>query len=185
MNLKLPPLSCALCTGALDPLEPFFRATGDFLSPRDPLAKYANLPLHWSCYADWSERPRFAQSYVQAWVVANRRNPFWWTACADDQIFISVNPEPPVEEAAVRLMTVGSDIRVPLVQWKEWLRDPQSITPNLQPVEVETLQTLLPRLRERFPDDHAVVQAIDPEEKTRSAHGGARQRRTASTEDEP
>jgi hypothetical protein len=168
-------LTCALCRGPIDALGDFFRASGDFLPATDPLVPFCNVPLHWSCYAQWPERTRFARLYVQAWINANRKNPFWWSVYHDEQVYVSVNPERPVEEASVRLCAVGSDIRVPLTKWAAWLADFDQVTPGLRPVEKEALVAALPTLRARFPDDRAVVHAINPHEKRtpgpRSRHG--------------
>lgn len=166
MPTIVPELNCALCGGTIDALGPFFRASGAFLPPTDPLTAYCNTPLHWSCYGEWEHRERFAQQYVKAWVKATRMNPFWWIAYQDERLLITVNPVPPVEEACVRLTAVGSDIRVPLPQWPRWLARPESITPNLQDLEKRELKKVMASLRERFPDDHAVVHAIDPGEKS-------------------
>jgi len=156
---------CAICKQPVDLLEKHFRASGDFLPAGDPLTPIANAPMHWACYAGWPERPRFARHYVQAWIKANRRNPFWWSVWRDDRVYVSINPQRPVEEASVRLMSVGSDIRVPLPRWANWLREPEQITPGLQEIEREALAEVLPTLRRQFPDDYALVHAIDPDEK--------------------
>lgn len=165
MGSLLPELCCGLCGRTIGAREPHFRATGDFLTPKDPLSRHANTPMHWSCYAEWPERSRFAQRYVDAWREANWRNPFWWAVHDDDRVYIAVNPERPIEQASVRLRDVGSDIRVPLPRWTEWLLDVERVTPGLQPVEKKALEAVLPLLRERFPNDHAVVHAIDEDEK--------------------
>ncbi len=161
----LPKVGCGLCGAAVDLLKPFFRTTGVFLPAQDPLIRFCNAPLHWECYARWPERPRFAKRYVEAWAKANRKNPFWWTVCRDERVYVAVNPVKPVEEASVRLCAVGSDIRVPLPRWTEWLATPKQVTPQLQPLEDQELAAVLPELRRRFPDDHAVVDSIDPGEK--------------------
>ena len=127
--------------------------------------------MHWACYATWSDRPQFAEKYIAAWVLANQKNPFWWQAYRDAHVYVSVNPQPPVEEASVRLCAVGSDIRVPLPKWPAWLADPRRITPGLCDLEQSTLADVLPTLRERFPDDHALVHAIDPAEKRPAGRG--------------
>lgn len=165
MTSPLPQPHCPLCEQPVDPLGSFFRATGDFLPSGDPLTRYANAPLHWSCYVEWSERPRFARHYVDAWIKANRRNPFWWSVLRNDDIYLSVNPQKPVEEASVRLYALGNDIRVPLPRWPEWVKTPDAVTPQLHEVERRALDEVLPDLAKRFPDDHAVVDAIDPDEK--------------------
>jgi len=165
MATLLPDLTCALCEKGIDPTGAYFRTSGQFLPADDPLARYCDAPMHWACYEAWSERPRFARAYVDAWVVANRKNPFWWMVHRDEQVYLSVNPQPPVEEASVRLSAVGSDIRVPLPKWTAWLADPEAVTPTLQPVETVALTEVLPVLRERYADDHAVVHAIDVDEK--------------------
>jgi hypothetical protein len=156
---------CALCGKAVDLNSPLFRATGDFLPPRDPLARFCNVPMHWTCYSAWPERPTFARSYVAAWMGANRANPFWWSVYKDERVYVSVNPERPVEEASVRLSAVGTDIRIPLPRWADWLANPQRVTPALSALEVAELAVVLRVLRAHYPDDHALVDAIDPDEK--------------------
>ncbi len=161
----VPQLKCALCDGVIDPPTDCYRATGDFLPVGDALRDYCNAPMHWDCYAQWSERERFARHYVDAWVKANRKNPFWWSVYRDSDVYVSVNPGRGIEEASVRLYAVGNDIRVPLPRWPQWLDNVDAITPGLHPFEKKMLDAVLPRLRDQFPDDHAVVHAIDPEEK--------------------
>jgi hypothetical protein len=185
MTLVLPKLKCALCGRAVDLLDDFFRASGDFLPAKDPLVPFCNVPLHWSCYAQWPERPRFAQAYVEAWIHANRKNPFWWSVYRDEQVYISVNPESSVEEVSVRLCAVGSDIRVPLTQWSAWLDDAERLTPELRPLEREALAAVLPLLRERFPDDHAVVHAINVAEKEPRTASRLREKRAHASLPDP
>src|SRR5512140_2579961 len=167
MGRTLPEMKCGLCGREIDPLGAFFRAGGEFLPAKDPLRPLSDAPMHWPCYAAWPERPRFAKRFVDGWVAANRKNPFWWTVFRDEAVYVSVNPQPPVEAASVRLCTVGTDIRVPLPRWKAWLANPREVTPDLQELETEVLGAVLPALRSRFPDDHAVIDAIDPAEKPR------------------
>jgi len=173
MSKLVPDLQCGLCSRPIDPLKPHFRASGDFLPKGDALTRYCNAAMHWPCYAEWPERSRFAQHYVDAWVAANRNNPFWWFVYRDEHVYISANPQKPVEEASVRLYAAGSDIRLPLPRWSEWLRKCERVTPGLSEFELAELRKVLPTLRAQFPDDHAVVDAIDPDEK----RGGGRSRR--------
>lgn len=165
MTVNLPTVECALCEKRINPPNECFRATGDFLPKGDPLNPFCNAPMHWECYAKWNKRPQFARHFVDAWVAMNRKNPFWWRVYQDEDVYVSVNPMRSVEEASVRLYALGSDIRVNLPQWGRWIEDPDAITPRLHTEEKKALSAVLPRLRERFPDDHAVVDAIDPNEK--------------------
>lgn len=158
-------MRCGLCNRPIDPKAGMFRTSGDFLGRSDPLRAYVGAPLHWDCYDAWQERPRFAREYVAAWAKANRKNPFWWCVYRDESIYVSVNPIRSVEEASIRLTEVGSDIRVPLPRWAEWLQSPQAVTPHLTRLEQRALEAVLMTLRSRFPDDHALVDAIDPREK--------------------
>ncbi len=167
MGGRLPEVQCAICGQSLNPLGPHFRTTGVFLPAGDALSRYCNVPFHWDCYGRWPQRGRFARCYVEAWFKANRLNPFWWCVYVDQDVYVSANPSPPTEEASVRLFAVGDDIRFPLPRWTEWLADPERVTPDLQPLEREALNKALPALRKRFPNDHAVVDAIDPAEKSR------------------
>ncbi len=165
MPTKLPEFKCALCGGEIEALSKFFRASGTFLAAGDPLTNFCGAPLHWDCYARWPDRPRFARLHVDAWVRANRKNPFWWAVYRDDAVYIAVNPSRPVEEASVRLYGVASDIRVPLTKWRAWLASPAQVTPGVHALELAGLSEVLPLLRTRFTDDHALVDAIDPDEK--------------------
>lgn len=178
MSCSFPELSCALCNQPIDPPEELFRASGDFLPPKDPLTPYCNAPMHWSCYAQWPHRKRFARLFVDAWVEANRKNPFWWSVHRDENVYISINPGRGVEEASLRLYAFGNDIRVSLPRWHDWLENlSDGAAIPLHSYERKVLQDLLPMLRERFPDDHALVDAIDPEEKrpARRARAGSTQ----------
>lgn len=164
--MLLPPGAiCPICNEGFERPEDAFMTSGDFLPKSDPLARFCNQPIHWTCYAEWPERPRFARAYVEAWVKANRKNPFWWTVCDDDDVYLSVNPQRAIEEVAVRLYAIGSDIRVPLTQWDAFLEEPTKVVPTLHALEIEVLSPLLATLRERFPDAHSIVDAIDPNEK--------------------
>lgn len=165
MPTSFPELTCAICDGPVRSLEECFRATGKFLPRGDALAKYETAPLHWTCYTQWPQRARFARAYVDAWVAANRKNPFWWGVLRTDQVYVSVNPSKPVEEASVRLYAYGSDLRVPLARWSAWLSAPETVTPNLPEPVRTALAGVLPTLKTRLPDDHALVDAIDPVEK--------------------
>lgn len=159
-------MRCGLCNGLIDPKAGAFRTSGDFLGRSDPLRAYVGAPLHWDCYDAWQDRPRFAREYVAAWAKANRKNPFWWCVHHDERIYVSVNPIRSVEEVSIRLVEVGSDIRVPLPRWAEWLQSPEAVTPHLAGLELRALEAALPTLRGKFPNDHALVDAIDPREKS-------------------
>jgi hypothetical protein len=174
MSLSLPQLKCAICDEKIDSRTPFFRASGSFLPANDPLVSYCNAPLHWSCYSRWPQRPAFARRYIEAWVAANRKNPFWWSVYHDSRVYVSANPMPTVEQASVRLYAVGSDIRVPLPRWAEWLANPDSVTPGLHALERNALTEVLPALAGQLPTDHAVVCAIDPREKPAAPRKAAR-----------
>ena len=187
MATPTPQIKCGLCNATIGPREGFFRdgrafswarmlrtrlgyrgeirATGDFLPKGDPLTHMCNTPVHWPCYAKWPERPRFARHYVDAWVQANRRNPFWWAVHRDEHVYVSINPNRGVEEVSVRLYALGCDVRVPLPRWTDWLADFKKVTPKLHDHEAAALREVLPALRARFPNDHALVDAINPDEK--------------------
>ena len=160
---------CGLCHREMVDGQQAFMTSGEFLPRTDPLRPLCGQPLHWECYAAWPERGRFARAYVQAWQRANARNPFWWTVLSDDCAYVAVNPQSGIEEASLRLLSVGSDIRVPLPRWAEWLADPARITPHLHPFEAQALAAALPGLRSRFPDALTLVDAIDPREKRSGA----------------
>jgi len=174
MAARLPELKCALCDAEIPSLRQLFRATGSFLPPGDPLTRFCDAPLHWDCYAAWPERSRYARHFVDAWVEANRKNPFWWAVHKDEHVYISVNPARGIEQVSLRLYAIGNDVRIPLPRWAEWLASPEQVTPNLHAFEQQELTLVLPFLRERFPDDHAIVDAIDGTEKAPRRRADAR-----------
>jgi hypothetical protein len=174
MTARLPELKCALCNAEISSPRQLFRATGAFLPTGDPLTHFCNAPLHWECYARWPERPRFARHYVDAWVEANHKNPFWWAVHKDERVYISVNPARGIEQVSLRLYAIGSDVRIPLPRWADWLASADQVTPDMHPFEKQELGLVLPFLRERFPDDHAIVDAIDGNEKTPRRRADAR-----------
>ncbi len=160
MASEWPSAVCALSGKTIKPGMPHFKTTGSFLPKSDKLHTYCGQPIDWDAYADWNERPRFARAYVHEWVKSNKRNPFWWTVELNDEVYVSVNPQPGVEEASVRLMNVGTDIRVPLPKWSDWLANPDAVRPSAHTLEREEIERVLPRLREKFPTDLDLVDAI-------------------------
>lgn len=167
MSIPLPPNArCALGNEAIATPPGAFMTSGQFLPKNDALQRYCGKPICWPCYERWPERPRFAQAYVGAWVTANRKNPFWWQVHLDDAVYIAVNPQRSIEEASIRLLAVGDDLRVKLPEWKQWLAAPAVASP-ITDFERDALEAVLPDLRARFPDGNALVDAIDPAEKKR------------------
>jgi hypothetical protein len=77
--------------------------------------------MHWSCYAAWDLRPRFARHYFEEQVRWSEGNQFWSVARKDNTVLVSVNPAMYVEEVDVILAATGSSLRIPLVDWEEWV----------------------------------------------------------------
>ncbi len=165
MAVILPGTKCSLSGIEIKPTDAYFSTSGVFLPAKDPLRKFCDTCMLWEHYAQWPPRERFARAYVEEWIKANQRNPFWWTIHLDDNVYISANPQTGIEEISVRLMRTGSDIRIPLDSWSKWVEHPESVTPNLHAAEMEALARSLPTLRDAFPTARAIVQAIDPHEK--------------------
>jgi hypothetical protein len=163
MALIFPDSTCAICH---EPLRTgrIFATSGVFFSAGDPLFEFCDAGMHWSCYAKWPHRLPFAKAYVDMWVQIEKQNPHWGRAYLDDLVFVTVGTV--TEEVAVRLYQTGSDLRVPLNGWEKWLVKPNQ---ELDPVERESLEQVLPRLRAAFPSAEALVEAVDWASKKRLA----------------
>lgn len=146
---------CRLCKDVIEEGQSVF-CTRPFMPPEPDLFGFARVPMHWGCYANWEHRLRFARLYFDEQVKWAEGNQFWGIARKDDAVLVSVNPSRYVEEVDVILAATGSSIRVPLVDWEEWLagrwfdscshevdRDALSeVIPTLQ-AELSTVQGLL------------------------------------------
>jgi hypothetical protein len=55
---------CPICHDLIREKGSFFSTWGTFLPSSDPLWKYCDAPIHWTCYENWPERHRFAREYV-------------------------------------------------------------------------------------------------------------------------
>lgn len=151
---------CALTDQPLGNGERVFKTSGEFLPKKDPLAKYCGSAMNFDAYADWEHRDQFARAYVDAWIKANKKNPFWWDVYRDNVVYISVNPQTGIEEASVRLFEVGSDLRIPLAKWNSWLSNPESVSGELHPIEKASLAKVLGELGKKFPTAYELVDAI-------------------------
>lgn len=156
---------CALSAQPLKAGERVFSTSGDFLPKKDPLAQYCGQPMCFDAYAEWEHRAAFARAYVEAWISANKKNPFWWDVHIDKNVYISINPQRGIEEASVRLFDVGSDLRIPLAKWTAWLENPEAVSGKLHAIEKESLAKAIPDLSERFPSAYELVDAISSDER--------------------
>ena len=151
---------CPICGETLDG-PPVFATSGVFLPDGDPLQDCCDAGMHWDCYAAWPHRPRFARAWVEACIAAERLNPYWGRAYLDEAAFVTVNPQPPVEQAAVRLFATGSDLRVPLGDWERWLAGDWEEDEELHPVERAALEDVVPALALFLPTAGEVVAAVN------------------------
>jgi hypothetical protein len=163
MALIFPNSTCAICQQPLGS-ERIFATSGVFLPANDPLFEFCDAGMHWSCYAKWPHRLRFAKAYVDMWVEMEKQNPYWGRAYLDESVFVTVGPA--VEQASVQLYETGSSCRVPFAEWENWLVE---LKPDLEPIEREALERVLPRLRAALPTPQALIEAVDWDSKKRLA----------------
>jgi hypothetical protein len=156
-------MPCAICTQTVNSERPFFATSGVWLSSSDPLSKYCDTVLHWSCYAGWEHRRRFAHSYFQMWVELEKENPVWWRVYLDDSILVTASPSL-MEAIHVELAETGTRQEVEMKDWAKWLAAGDE--PGMHPIESEAIRKAKEVLRSIFPTVDSVLARIDPDSKT-------------------
>lgn len=152
---------CAICAGAMDLKQPLFATSGVFFPREDPLWRFCDTPMHWECYAPWKDRPRFARAYFQMWVEGDSTNPHWAKAYLDENYYISVNPQPPVEEVHLHLAEWGEREFVKLKDWESWRAAEADWMKDLHPWLQNSWRPLLVILRERMPTAESLLRNVD------------------------
>lgn len=158
MALRHPESRCPICEELLS--DPIFATSGVFLPSTDPLSPYCDACMHWSCYAAWEHRERFARSYVQMWIENEKTNLYWARVFLDDYSFITINRIPMIDKAHVRLFRTGSRIDIPLPDWAKWMSCEQNPV-VYHPLEALAWNEALPSIREALPTGHLLMQAAD------------------------
>ena len=158
---------CAICNQQLGS-APIFGTWGVFLADEDPLVGFCDAPFHWSCYVKWPERERFAKAYFAFWVAQEKVNPSWAKLFGDDEVFVTVglgyrpsDQLPAVSEVSVRLAATGSDLRVPTSEWERWLEGGALHDSELQPLELDAIRAVLPRLKTGIPSVERAARSVD------------------------
>lgn len=146
---------CPLCGMEMTPEDRLF-ATSHFLEPESDLWQFSDAVMHWDCYADWEHRPRFARMYFEARKAWNGPNPYWGVAYSDERVFVRVNPDKLVGEVDLSIAETGSEIRIPLDDWEDWL-DGEWLGGCNHAVEQDALAVVIPLLRTKLPTAEAVV----------------------------
>ncbi|MBI3861184.1 MAG: hypothetical protein HY290_04745 [Planctomycetia bacterium] len=168
---------CAICCQQLG-TSPIFGTWGVFLPQDDPLVRFCDAPIHWSCYANWSERERFARAYFAFWIEHEKTNPYWARIFVDDEVFVTIGPA--VSEVSIRLAATGSDIRVPQAEWECWLEGAALDDAELQSMERDAIRAVLPRLKSAIPSIKRAAESVDWNAKHSliNSQGWERQNRT-------
>jgi hypothetical protein len=172
---------CAICATPIDTGVSGFATSGVFVPVGHHLFRFCDAPMHWDCYAHWSDRAEFARAYFHMWVDAERNSPYWSKAFLSPEAFVTVNPDPDVAQISVRLVETGTEVRVPLEQWEEWL-SVKAMTAGEKPVEQRALDAVVRSLREELPTFQAVLQAVDGKAKAEIREH--RRRRTRAEEED-
>lgn len=149
--------TCPLCRRPIRNGEPVF-CTRPYTPPDPELFSFARVPIHWSCYATWDHRPRFARQYFDEQVRWAEGNEFWSVARKDEAVLVSVNPAQYVEEVDVILAATGSSLRVPLGAWEEWVAVGW-LDSCAHESERDALGEVLPALRADLPSAEALLAA--------------------------
>lgn len=147
---------CPLCDDVIDEGDRVFYARPFSLDA--DLYRFVETPMHWDCYARWEQRPRFARQYFNANVDSIRHNQFWEVVRCDEEILVTVNPSEYVREASVVLAETGSDFRIYLDDWADWLEG-EWFEACSHECEREALGAIIPSLREQFPTGEVLINA--------------------------
>ena len=156
MSLFVEGMKCPLCNEPMLSSEPLFGTWGVWLPSSNPLERYCDATMHWSCYANWKHQARFARSYFEAWVRAQGHNPYWKPAFVDDSVLVEVNPTPPVEAAWVYVAATGTRHNPKLEDWSTWLHASQ----DEHPLEHAALSAIKRKLINHVPTKESLLACI-------------------------
>jgi hypothetical protein len=148
MALFFDDMECMLCGKPMHSEDRLFGTTA-FLDADDDLWQFSDAVLHWDCYAKWEHRPRFARKYFDDKGGWGQNNPYWGTAYEDDEVRITINPDPLVAQVDVMLAATGSQTRIPVRDWEDWLGG-EWFDKCDHEVERDALASVMPLLRSRF-----------------------------------
>lgn len=160
MALLLGGMKCSICGETLRDGEPIFGTWGTWLPDTDPLFPFCDAALHWSCYATWPHRERFASTYFDFWVGSERQDLWWHRAYFDGDVLVTVNPVEPVRSAWIHLRPTGTRTSVRLTDWAGWVGD-STRDGSEHPLLAETLREAKQRLRVALPTEQAVLDNLD------------------------
>ena len=167
MALISPWSRCAICGEPLGDRD-YLATSGVFFDEGDPLWRFCDAPLHWDCYEDWPERPRFARQYLESHVEFLAENPYWGLALVTDVFALTVRKNEPAV-ARLWLVETGTEVEVPLADWSAWLWGLTVGAKELHRLEVLNVWKALPALRRRFRTPQSVLSAVDWDAKERLA----------------
>src|ERR1044071_1765554 len=125
---------CEICKQELNwnDTKSFFSTSGVFIPPTDPLSQYCDAPLHWNCYKNWPDRPRFAIAHFAHLIPLIANFVDWKTGYL-------LNVRKGFDEIQINPIETGISTALPLVSYDEWCTDPTSLEKKLDPFEYETV----------------------------------------------
>lgn len=150
-------MKCPLCDEPMYETQDLFGTWGVWLPSGNPLLKFCDASMHWSCYAAWPHRPEFARSYVDFWVRNHTVQSPWRIAHLDRICLVSVNPDPTVWSSWIYFYATGSRKDVSLDLWSEWLARGAEFAAHQ--VEREAIEAAVGQLRLHHPTRKSLLAA--------------------------
>ncbi|MRG98589.1 hypothetical protein [Polyangium spumosum] len=154
-------MPCALCRAPLLEGQPIFATSGVWLPPEDPLHRYCDAAMHWSCYAAWPQRPRFARVHVEAWVKGDDQDIWSAAVHLDDVVFVTRSLQS--NRISVLLFETGTGHVVTVENWEAWLGGGVADAyAGLHPLLDAALAEARARLSRALPTVAAIEAAVSP-----------------------
>jgi len=153
---------CPLCAEPLS--DPIF-ATSHFIGDQsDPLWMYSDAGMHWDCYANWKDQPRFANQYFEVEEKYAYRNSYWPTVLALPNLLVSANVDLNPPEARLVLRSIGPGPRLNLDEWEDWLAGGYRLG-HSHALQRDALAEVLDDLRAHLPTLRAIKVAAQAAKK--------------------
>ncbi len=175
-------MSCPICRKPMSSNDPLFSTWGVWLPASDALHGFCDACMHWSCYADWPFRARFARTYVDFWVEHEESDPFWHRVFLDDACLVTVNPELDAGSAWVCLYETGTRVSVGLSEWEQWLAKDRPEGRHL--VESDAIDAAKAILVRALPTAAAVREGIDLRAKHEAIESWERHQESVAKEEQ-
>ena len=121
MALVFPGSICPICGEKIENRECF--STRAFLYPTNPLWRFSDAAMHWTCYSSWVLKEDFVNEYARVLREDETNNLFWHRLLDHDKLFITYGK---IGKLDVLLVDLAVHIQIDEPEIDDWIQHPTS-----------------------------------------------------------